>query len=186
MSIKCQLITWRKGAGPLSSLGYRKKQTKKDKKKGNVCQGHLISPGFLHTDRSGYLVGFEVYALKQREEEMWPFQLYIKEVYGRRSGRTTPAAQPSTLHLGFLPADCTAAMEEITVAGGTQRIKITTATDTIYWILESRGWGAWWAAIYGVAPSRTRLKRLSSSSSTLVTSLLLGIFTPIIFIPHHL
>ena len=25
--------------------------------------------------------------------------------------------------------------------------------------------GAWWAAVYGVAPSRTRLKRLSSSSS---------------------
>ena len=26
-----------------------------------------------------------------------------------------------------------------------------------------RDWGAWWAAICGVAPSRTRLKRLSSS-----------------------
>ena len=25
--------------------------------------------------------------------------------------------------------------------------------------------GAWWAAVYGVTPSRTRLKRLSSSSS---------------------
>ena len=25
-----------------------------------------------------------------------------------------------------------------------------------------RDWGAWWAAIYGVAQSRTRLKRLSS------------------------
>ena len=30
---------------------------------------------------------------------------------------------------------------------------------------ESQGWGAWWAAVYGVAQSRTRLKRLSSSSS---------------------
>ena len=29
-----------------------------------------------------------------------------------------------------------------------------------------RGRGAWWAAIYGVAQSRTRLKRLSSSSSS--------------------
>ena len=27
---------------------------------------------------------------------------------------------------------------------------------------ESQGWGAWWAAIYGVAQSQTRLKRLSS------------------------
>ena len=31
-------------------------------------------------------------------------------------------------------------------------------------ILRDRG--AWWAAVYGVAQSRTRLKRLSSSSST--------------------
>ena len=30
---------------------------------------------------------------------------------------------------------------------------------------ESQGRGAWWAAIYGVSQSRTRLKRLSSSSS---------------------
>ena len=29
---------------------------------------------------------------------------------------------------------------------------------------ESQGWGAWWAAIYGVAQSQTRLKQLSSSS----------------------
>ena len=28
-----------------------------------------------------------------------------------------------------------------------------------------RDWGAWWAAIYGVAQSWTRLKQLSSSSS---------------------
>ena len=29
-----------------------------------------------------------------------------------------------------------------------------------------RGWGAWWAAVYGVEQSPTRLKRLSSSSSS--------------------
>ena len=35
-----------------------------------------------------------------------------------------------------------------------------------YSCLENpRDGGAWWAAIYGVAQSRTRLKRLSSSSS---------------------
>ena len=28
---------------------------------------------------------------------------------------------------------------------------------------ESQGWGAWWAAVYGVAQSQTRLKRRSSS-----------------------
>ena len=31
---------------------------------------------------------------------------------------------------------------------------------------ESRDGGAWWAAIYGVAQSQTRLKRLSSSSGS--------------------
>ena len=30
---------------------------------------------------------------------------------------------------------------------------------------EFQGWGTWWAAVYGVAQSWTRLKRLSSSSS---------------------
>ena len=29
--------------------------------------------------------------------------------------------------------------------------------------------GAWWAAVYGVTQSRTRLKRLSSSSSIVIT-----------------
>ena len=32
-----------------------------------------------------------------------------------------------------------------------------------------RDWGAWWAAVYGVAQSRTQLKRLSSSSSSIST-----------------
>ena len=29
-----------------------------------------------------------------------------------------------------------------------------------------RDWGAWWAAVFGVAQSWTRLKRLSSSNSS--------------------
>ena len=39
---------------------------------------------------------------------------------------------------------------------------------TTYRVLAWRipGMGAWWAAVYGVAQSRTRLKRLSSSSSS--------------------
>ena len=42
--------------------------------------------------------------------------------------------------------------------------------------LESpREGGAWWAAIYGVAQSRIRLKRLSSSSSSLPGSSVHGI-----------
>ena len=42
-----------------------------------------------------------------------------------------------------------------------------------YSCLENpRDWGAWWAAVYGVAENRTRLKRLSSSSSSMVILLL--------------
>ena len=40
-------------------------------------------------------------------------------------------------------------------------------TPLQYSCLENpRDGGAWWAAIYGVAQSRTRLKRLSSNSSS--------------------
>ena len=35
---------------------------------------------------------------------------------------------------------------------------------------ESQGRGTWWAAVYEVAQSRTRLKRLSSSSSSVGSS----------------
>ena len=35
------------------------------------------------------------------------------------------------------------------------------------WPGESQGRGAWWAAVYAVTQSQTRLKRLSSSSSSL-------------------
>ena len=39
-----------------------------------------------------------------------------------------------------------------------------------YSCLENLGdGGAWWAAVYGVTQSRTRLKRLSSSSSIVIT-----------------
>ena len=38
-----------------------------------------------------------------------------------------------------------------------------------YYCLENpRDRAAWWAAIYGVAQSRTRLKRLSSSSGSII------------------
>ena len=35
-----------------------------------------------------------------------------------------------------------------------------------------RDGGAWWAAVYGVVQSQTRLKRLSSSSSSIISSVL--------------
>ena len=46
----------------------------------------------------------------------------------------------------------------------------------VFLLGESQGWGAWWAAVYGVAQSRTWLKWLSSSSSS--SSLVLTVAIP--------
>ena len=55
------------------------------------------------------------------------------------------------------------------------------------WLENPRDGGAWWAAVYGVAQSRTRLKRLRSSSSILVClhcmSLPEGELHPIVSVP---
>ena len=48
---------------------------------------------------------------------------------------------------------------------------------------ESQGRGLWWAAIYGVTQSRTRLKWLSSSSSSVYMSIPNSEFTPSSFFP---
>ena len=40
--------------------------------------------------------------------------------------------------------------------------EIATHSSVLAWRIPGTG-GAWWAAVYGVAQSRTRLKRLSSS-----------------------
>ena len=41
---------------------------------------------------------------------------------------------------------------------------MATQSSVLAWRIPDRG--AWWAAVYGVAQSRTRLKQLSSSSSS--------------------
>ena len=41
---------------------------------------------------------------------------------------------------------------------------MATHSSVLAWRIPGIG-GAWWAAVYGVAQSRTQLKRLSSSSS---------------------
>ena len=53
-----------------------------------------------------------------------------------------------------------------------------------------RDGGAWWAAVYGVAQSRTRLKRLSSSSSMhvlisfFISSVICWLFSSVLFSLH--
>ena len=49
-----------------------------------------------------------------------------------------------------------------------------------------RDGGAWWAAVYGVAQSRTRLKRLSSSSSILTTAAMGPTLSGMTETSHHM
>ena len=49
---------------------------------------------------------------------------------------------------------------------------------------ESQDRGAWWAAVYGVAQSRTRLKRLSSSSSSSKRHSLEGLMLKLQYFGH--
>ena len=67
-------------------------------------------------------------------------------------------------------------MGSLTVGNRTERLHFHFSLSCIgegngnplqYSCLENpRDGGAWWAAVYGVAQSRTRLKRLSSSSNS--------------------
>ena len=43
---------------------------------------------------------------------------------------------------------------------------MVTHSSVLAWRIPGREGGAWWAAVYGVAQSQTRLKRFSSSSSS--------------------
>ena len=47
---------------------------------------------------------------------------------------------------------------------------MATHSSVLAWRIPGDG-GAWWAAVYGVAQSRTQLKRLSSSSRLVITFL---------------
>ena len=46
-----------------------------------------------------------------------------------------------------------------------------------------RDWGAWWAAVYGVAQSRTRLKQLSNSSSNVYWNAFLRLSPKVQIVP---
>ena len=50
--------------------------------------------------------------------------------------------------------------------------EMATHSSILPWRIPGTG-GAWWTAVYGVAQSRTRLKRLSSSSSSMYLIIIL-------------
>ena len=50
---------------------------------------------------------------------------------------------------------------------------MATHSSVLAWRIPGTG-GAWWAAVYGVAQSQTRLKQLSSSSSSMLNAVVPG------------
>ena len=66
-----------------------------------------------------------------------------------------------------LPANARDARDAGSIPGLERSPGVGNSNPLQYSCLENpRDRGAWWAAIYGVAQSQTRLKRLSSSSSS--------------------
>ena len=55
-------------------------------------------------------------------------------------------------HFSFLYAPCSA------FSGFPMTVEQEVITTPVFLPRESQGWGAWWAAVYGVVQSRTRLK----------------------------
>ena len=97
-----------------------------------------------------------------------------KELNRRRQWHPTPVLLPGNSHgwrslvgcslWGRKESDTT---EQLHFDFSLSRIGEGTGNPLQCSCLENpRDGGAWWAAVYGVAQSRTRLKRLSSSSST--------------------
>ena len=101
------------------------------------------------------------------------FYSWVGKIPWRRKWQSTPALLPGKSHgrrslIGYSPWGC----KELDT---TERLHFHFSLSCIgegngnplqHSCLENpRDGGAWWAAVYGVAQSRTRLKRLSSSSS---------------------
>ena len=83
---------------------------------------------------------------------------------GGRLFSTSPQVNPSA---EVLPSDA-AASEAQRMLSVSKEIGEGNGNPLQCFCLESpRDGGAWWAAVHGVAQSRTQLKRLSSSSSSM-------------------
>ena len=101
---------------------------------------------------------------------------YIYYKIRRRQWRLTPVLLPGKSHgwrslAGYSPWGCTESdtTERLHFHFSLSCIGEGNGSPLQCSCLESpRDRGAWWAAVYGVAQSQTRLKRLSSSSSSII------------------
>ena len=124
------------------------------------------------TEKPGRLQSME----SQRVRHYWATSLALFTfMHWRRKWQPTPVLSPGTSHgrrslVGCSPWGCKA-------SDTTERLHLHFSLSCIgggngnplqcSCLENPRDGGAWWAAVYGVSQSRTRLKWLSSSSSSL-------------------
>ena len=91
----------------------------------------------------------------------------------RRKWQPTPLLLPEKSHgwrslVGYSPgvAKSRRQLSDFTFTFHFHALEKEMATHSSVLAWRIPGMGAWWAAIYGVAQSRTRLKRLSNSNSS--------------------
>ena len=99
------------------------------------------------------------------------FDPWVGKIPWRRKWQPTPVFMPGESHgqrsqVGYRPWGCKES-DTTELSLSLSCIGEGNGNPLQYSCLENpRDGGAWWAAVYGVAQSRTRLKRLSSSSSS--------------------
>ena len=104
----------------------------------------------------------------------WINIMWYKNIYWRRQWHPTPVLLPGKSHgwrslVGCRPWGCEESdtTEPLDFHFSFSRLGERNGNPLQCSCLKNpRDGGAWWAAVYGVAQSRTRLKRLSSSSSS--------------------
>ena len=134
----------------------------------------------IHTDEGDRLVGKGWAESQGNSADTTKLFKKINNFYQRRQWHPTPVLLPGKSHgrrslVGCSPwgreeSDTTERLHFQFSLSGTGE---ENGNSLQYSCLENpRDGGAWWAAVYGVTQSRTRLKRLSSSSSSSSLSIL--------------
>ena len=129
---------------------------------GRACwgEGHVVRPRVLPNQQA--------HGLGRRGRGRGALRMCALKcawVGGRGVGQGVCLRYTWVLHLG---RQCTAkrrASNKGEVDQGSADIRLWKRPSSC--LENPRDWEAWWAAVYGVAQSRTRLKQLSSSSSSI-------------------
>ena len=133
-----------------------------------------------------YFKNITQYSLKTRPLIIWPcpcdFFKLTRFSYWRRQWQPTPVLLLGKSHgwrslVGCSPWGCSESdtTERLPFHFSLSCIGEGNVNPLQCSCLENpRDGGAWWAAFYGVAQSRTRLKRLSSSSSNVITGVVMA------------